>query len=108
MPMIAKDQGHTTTLAEGCLNCRSTDISKEIFSKTTWPISNKFHVELYDNGGTKPWSNGPGHVTKMTAMPKYGNPPPLPPSPPPPPKKKKKKKKKKSLPQNHWASCLET
>ena len=35
----------------------------------TWLIEAKFHVEPPWNGGTKFWSNGPGHVTKMAAMP---------------------------------------
>ena len=31
----------------------------------------KFHMD--SNGGTKVYSNGPGHMTKMAAMPIYGN-----------------------------------
>ena len=31
-----------------------------------------FHVEPSWNGGTKASSNGPGHMTKMAAMPIYG------------------------------------
>ena len=32
----------------------------------------KFHVEPPWDGGTKAYSNGPGHMTKMAAMPIYG------------------------------------
>ena len=32
----------------------------------------KFHVDLPWDGGTKVYSNGPGHMTKMAAMPIYG------------------------------------
>ena len=41
-------------------------------SKTTGPIKVKFHMELLWDGGTKVCSNGPGHMTKMAAMPIYG------------------------------------
>ena len=47
--------------------------SLNIFSsETTEPIKVKFHVELLWDGGTKVCSNGPGHMTKMAAMPIYG------------------------------------
>ena len=35
-------------------------------------IEAKFHVELQWDGGTKVCSNGPGHMTKMAAIPIYG------------------------------------
>ena len=35
-------------------------------------IEAKFHVEPPWNGGTKASSNGPGHLTKLAAMPIYG------------------------------------
>ena len=38
-------------------------------SETTGPIEVKFHVESPWDGGTKVCSNGPGHMTKMAAMP---------------------------------------
>ena len=41
-------------------------------SITTRPIEAKFHVELPWNRGMKASSNGPGHMTKMAAMPIYG------------------------------------
>ena len=36
------------------------------------PIRSKFHVEPHWDRGTKVYSNGPGHMTKMAAMPIYG------------------------------------
>ena len=41
-------------------------------SKTAWPIKAKFYVEPPWEGGTKVYINGPGHMTKMAAMPIYG------------------------------------
>ena len=47
--------------------------SLNIFSsETTGPIKVIFHMELLWDGGTKVCSNGPGHMTKMAAMPIYG------------------------------------
>ena len=36
------------------------------------PIEAKFHVEPQWDRGTKVFSNGPSHITKMAAMPIYG------------------------------------
>ena len=36
------------------------------------PIEAKFHMESPWDGGTKVYSNGPGHMTKMETMPIYG------------------------------------
>ena len=41
-------------------------------SETTGPIKDKFHIELLWDRGMKFCSNGPGHMTKMAAMPIYG------------------------------------
>ena len=41
-------------------------------SETAWPIKVKFYVEPPCEGGTKVYINGPGHMTKMAAMPIYG------------------------------------
>ena len=41
-------------------------------SETAWPIKAKFYVEPPWEGGTKVCINGPGHMTKMSAMPIYG------------------------------------
>ena len=44
-----------------------------VSSETTRPIEVKFHVVTLWDGETKEvCSNGPGHLTKMAAMPKYG------------------------------------
>ena len=40
-----------------------------IFDETTGLIEVKFHVEHPWDGGTKVCSQGPGHMTKMAAMP---------------------------------------
>ena len=41
-------------------------------SLTTRPIEAKFHVEPPWDWGRKACSNGPGHLTKVAAMPIYG------------------------------------
>ena len=47
--------------------------SLNIFSsETTGPIKVKFYMKFLWNGGTKVCSNGPGHMTKIAAMPLYG------------------------------------
>ena len=46
--------------------------SKIFFSETAWQIKAKFYVEPLWEGGTKVYINGPGHMTKMAAMPIYG------------------------------------
>ena len=44
-----------------------------IFStETTWSIKAKFYVVPPWEGGRKVYINGPGHMTKMAAMPIYG------------------------------------
>ena len=47
--------------------CMST-FSNIFFSETTEPIK----MEPPWDGGTKEYSNDPGHMTKMVAMPVYG------------------------------------
>ena len=56
----------------GLYTCIQQPFSK-IFSKTAWPIKAKFYVEPPWEGGKKVYMyiNGPGHVTKMAAMPIY-------------------------------------
>ena len=46
--------------------------SNIVSSETTALIEAKFHMEPPWDGGTKVCSNGPGHMTKMDAMPIYG------------------------------------
>ena len=38
---------------------------------TAWPIKAKFHVEPPGERGKKDCINGPGHMTKMAAIPIY-------------------------------------
>ena len=52
-------------------HCRS-QFSNIFSSETAWPIKAKFYVEPPWEGGTKVCKNGPGHMTKMAAMPIYG------------------------------------
>ena len=52
--------------------CVLSTFSNIISSETTGPIEAKFHVEPPWVGGAKVCSNGPGHMTKMAAMPIYG------------------------------------
>ena len=57
--------------------CRSSvrrpfTISNIFSSETAWPIKAKFYVEPPWEGGTKVCINGPGHMTKMAALPIYG------------------------------------
>ena len=60
-------QGHSLTLVQG----HSGSMFSNFFSlETTTLIEAKFHVEPPWDGGM--CSNGPGHMTKMAAMPIYG------------------------------------
>ena len=45
--------------------------SNIFFSETTGPIEAKFHTEPPWDWGTKVYSNGPDHMTKMFVMPIY-------------------------------------
>ena len=51
---------------------RPSTISNTFSSETNGPMELKFHMETPKNGGIKVCSNGPGHMTKMAAMPIYG------------------------------------
>ena len=53
--------------------CRRRPPFSNVFSsETVWPIKAKFYVEPPWEGGTKVYINGPGHMTKVAAMPIYG------------------------------------
>ena len=54
---------------------RPSTISNVFSSETAWPIKTKFYVEPRWEGGMKVYINGPGHMTKMAAMPIYGEKP---------------------------------
>ena len=51
---------------------RPFTFSNIISSETAWPIKAKFYEEPPWEGGTKVCINGPGHMTKMAAIPIYG------------------------------------
>ena len=51
---------------------RPSTISNDFSTETAWQIKAKFYVEPPWEGGTKVYINGPGHMTKMAAMPIYG------------------------------------
>ena len=51
---------------------RPFTFSNVFSSETAWPIKAEFYVEPPWEGGTKVCINGPGHMTKMAAMPIYG------------------------------------
>ena len=70
--------------------CMLSTFSNIFSSETTEPIEAKFHIEAPWDGGTKVCSNGPGHMTKVAAMPMYN------------------KKLKKSSPPEPKADDLET
>ena len=52
--------------------CRSSSSVRSHFQTSSWPIKAKFYVEPPWEGGMKVCINGPGHMTKMAAMPIYG------------------------------------
>ena len=52
--------------------CRRPPFSNVFSSETAWPIKAKFYMEAPWEGGAKVYINGPGHMTKMAAMPIYG------------------------------------
>ena len=62
-------QGHSMTLVQG----HSDSTFSNFFSlETAKPIEAKFHMEPPYDRGTQYYPNGPGHLTKMAAMPIYG------------------------------------
>ena len=55
-----------------CMCVRISTFSNIFSSETTGPIEAKFHMEPPWDRETIVYSNGPGHMTKMAAMPIYG------------------------------------
>ena len=55
-----------------CPNLADSIFLNFFSSITTRPIEAKFHVKPPWDGGTKAYSNGLGHMIKMTTMPIYG------------------------------------
>ena len=69
MFMNINGQGHSLTLVQ----CHSySSFTNFFFLETDRPIEAKFHVKPPWDRGTKVYANGPGHMTKMAAMPIYG------------------------------------
>ena len=66
--MNIKGQGHSLTLVQS----HSDSTNSNFFSlKTARPIEAKFHMGPPWDTRPKVYSNGPGHMTKMAAMPIY-------------------------------------
>ena len=62
--MNIKGQGHSLTLDRSFSNFFSLETARQIEAK--------FHVEPRWDGRMKVYSNGPGHMTNMAAIPIYG------------------------------------
>ena len=72
-PEPSGSQGELIVYPYSCVRCRRCQQRLNIFSsETALPIKAKFYVEPPWDGGTKIYINGPGHMTKMAAMPIYG------------------------------------
>ena len=77
-PEPSGSQGELIVYPYSCVRCRRRCRRRRqqclnIFSsETALPIKAKFYVEPPWEGGTKVYINGPGHMTKMAAMPIYG------------------------------------
>ena len=52
--------------------CHRSQFSNILSDETAWLIKAKFYVESPWEEGIKVCINGPGHMTKMVAMPIYG------------------------------------
>ena len=66
--MTIKGQGRLLTFV---LGHSDSTFSNFFFLETARPIAAKFYVEPPWDVGTKVCSNGPGHMTKMAAIPIY-------------------------------------
>ena len=70
-----KPHGQSSPIVYGQVSVvrRRRPSTKNVFSsETAWPIKANFYVEPPWERGTKVYMNGPGHMTKMAAMPIYG------------------------------------
>ena len=75
--MNIKGQGHSLTLVQDHSDSTVSFFFVFFFFslshlETAWPIEAKFYVEPPWDKGTKVWSNGLYHMTKLAAMPIYG------------------------------------
>ena len=72
-PEPSGSQGELIVYPYSGVCCRCCQQCLNIFSsETALPIKAKFYVEPPWEGGMKVYINGPGHMTKMAAMPIYG------------------------------------
>ena len=65
-------QGKLIVYPYSGVRCRRQQCLNIFSSETTLPIKAKFYVEPLWEGGTKVYIKGPGHMTKMAAIPIYG------------------------------------
>ena len=72
-PEPSGSQGELIVYPYSGVRCRCRQQCLNICSsETALPIKAKFYVEPPWEGGTKVYINGPGHMTKMAAMPIFG------------------------------------
>ena len=71
-PEPSGSQGELIEYPYSGVRCRRQQCLNIFSSETALPINPKFYVEPLWEGGTKVCINGPGHMTKMAAMPIYG------------------------------------
>ena len=71
-PEPSGSQGELIVYPCSGVRCRCQQCLNIFSSETAWPIKAKLYVEPPWEGGTKVYINGPGHLTKMAAMPIYG------------------------------------
>ena len=71
-PEPSGSQGELIVYPYSGVRCRHQQCLNIFSSETALPIKAKFYVEPPWEGGTKIYINGPGHMTKMAAMPIYG------------------------------------
>ena len=72
-PESSGSQGELIVYPYSIVRCPRRRQCLNIFSsETALPIKAKFYMEPPWVGGTKVYINGPGHMTKMAALPIYG------------------------------------
>ena len=71
-PEPSGSQGELIVYPCSGIHCRCQQCLNIFSSETALPIKAKFYVEPAWEGGRKVYINGPGHMTKMAAMPIYG------------------------------------
>ena len=69
---IGRPQSSVVRQSVVCLSVCHPHSLNIFSSETAWPIKVKFYMEPPWDGGMKVCSNGPGHMTKMAAIPMCG------------------------------------